>query len=92
MSTSKLVELRKQLNGLLESGFVQLSKAPYGAPVLFQRKQDGLMRTCVDSRALNKVTVKSKYSISNPVDLFDRFSKASYFTKLDLASANCCWR
>uniref|UniRef100_A0A803PBT6 Polyprotein n=1 Tax=Cannabis sativa TaxID=3483 RepID=A0A803PBT6_CANSA len=37
------------------------SKAPYGAPVLFQKKQDGSLRMCVDYRALNKVTVKNKY-------------------------------
>ena len=86
MSPSELVELRKQLNELLDAGFVQPSKAPYGAPVLFQKKQDGSLRMCVDYRALNKVTIKNKYPIPNAADLFDRLSKASYFTKLDLRS------
>ena len=81
-----MVELRRQLDELLETGFIQPSKAPYGAPVLFQRKQDGSMRMCVDYRALNKVTVKNKYPVPNVADLFDRLSKASFFTKLDLRS------
>ncbi|RVW62992.1 Transposon Tf2-12 polyprotein [Vitis vinifera] len=41
---------------------------------------------CVDYRALNKVTIKNKYSIPLAAELFDRLSKASYFTKLDLRS------
>lgn len=84
MAPSELAELRRQLDELLESGYIQPSKAPYGAPVLFQKKQDGSMRMCVDYRALNKVTVKNKYPVPNAADLFDRLSRASYFTKLDL--------
>ena len=38
MCPSELVELRKQLTELLDAGLVQPSKAPYGAPTLFQKK------------------------------------------------------
>ena len=48
------------------------------------------MRICVDDKALNKVTVKNKYSIPLIQDLFDRQCKATYFTKLDLRS--CYWQ
>ena len=41
MAPPKLVELRKQLDELLQVGFFRPSKAPFGAPVLFQKKQDG---------------------------------------------------
>ena len=84
MSPLELAELRKQLTDLLDAGFIQPSKAPYGAPVLFQKKQDGSLRMCVDYRALNKVRVKNKYPVPLVADLFDRLSKASFFTKLDL--------
>ncbi|KAL0310178.1 UNVERIFIED_CONTAM: Transposon Ty3-G Gag-Pol polyprotein [Sesamum calycinum] len=60
MAPVELAELRKQLDGLLEVGLVQPSKAPYGSPVLFQRKQDGSMRMCVDYRALNKVDASDR--------------------------------
>ncbi|KAL0364744.1 UNVERIFIED_CONTAM: Retrovirus-related Pol polyprotein from transposon.6 [Sesamum angustifolium] len=86
MAPAELAELRKQLDGLLEAGLVQPSKAPYGSPVLFQRKQDGSMRMCVDYRALNKVTIKNKYPIPNAIDLFDKLTKAKYYTKIDLRS------
>ena len=41
MSPAELLELRKQLKELLDAGLIQPSRAPYGAPVLFQKKQDG---------------------------------------------------
>ncbi|KAL0328234.1 UNVERIFIED_CONTAM: Transposon Ty3-G Gag-Pol polyprotein [Sesamum calycinum] len=86
MAPAELAELRKQLDGLLETGLVQPSKAPYGSPVLFQRKQDGSMRMCVDYRALNKVTIKNKYPIPNAIDLFDKLTKVKYYIKIDLRS------
>ena len=84
MTPPELRELQKQLSELLDVGLVQPSKEPYGPPVLFQKKQDGTLRMCVDYRALNKVTIKNKYLIPLVTELFDRLSKAEYFTKLDL--------
>nr|XP_016483424.1 PREDICTED: uncharacterized protein LOC107804107 [Nicotiana tabacum] len=84
MAPPELEELRKQLKELLEAGHIQPSKAPYGAPVLFQKKKEGTMRLCIDYRALNKVTVKNKYHIPLIADLFDRLGQAKVFTKMDL--------
>ena len=70
----------------MDTGLIQPSRAPYGAPVLFQKKHDASLRMCVDYRALNKVTIKNKYPIPLVAELFDRLLKASYFTKLDLRS------
>ena len=72
MCPSDLVELPKQLMKLLDAGLIQPSKAPYGAPILFQKKQDGSMRMYVNYRALNKVTIKNKYLVPLVADLFDR--------------------
>ena len=44
------------------------------------------MRLCIDYQALNKVTIKNKYPVPLIQDLFDRLTRASYFTKLDLRS------
>ncbi|KAL5862506.1 hypothetical protein ACOSQ3_000020 [Xanthoceras sorbifolium] len=38
MAPCELAGLRRQLDALLDAGLVQPSKAPYGAPVLFQKK------------------------------------------------------
>ena len=75
-----------QLKELLDAGFIRPSKAPYGAPVLFQKKHDGSLRLCIDYRALNKLTIKNKYPLPLIADSFDQLSKAKYFTKLDLRS------
>lgn len=86
MTQPELVELRKQLREMLESGIIRPAKSPYGAPVLFQKKSDGSLRMCCDYRALNKITVKNKYPIPLIADCFDRLSRAQYFSKIDLRS------
>ncbi|XP_019056669.1 PREDICTED: uncharacterized protein LOC109116182 [Tarenaya hassleriana] len=86
MAPPELAELKRQIEDLLEAGYIQPSKAPYGAPVLFQKKKDGSLRMCIDYRALNKVTVKNKYPIPLIADLFDQLKDARVFSKLDLRS------
>ncbi|KAE8706830.1 cytochrome P450 78A7-like [Hibiscus syriacus] len=86
MAPPELEELRKQMKELLDAGYIRPSKAPFGAPVLFQRKHDGSLRMCIDYRALNKLTVKNKYLIPLITDLFDQLGGARWFTKLDLRS------
>jgi len=41
MALAELVELKKQLQELLDKGLIQPSVSPWGAPVLFVRKKDG---------------------------------------------------
>jgi hypothetical protein len=86
MNPKELDELRKQLDELLKAGFIQPSKSPYGAPVLFVKKKDGTMRMCIDYRALNAITVKNKYPLPRIDELFDRLQGAKYFSKIDLRS------
>ena len=64
MSTPKMLELKMQLQELLEKKYIQPSVSPWGAPVLFVKKKDGTLRLCIDYRQLNKVTVKKKYPFS----------------------------
>nr|GFB86689.1 putative reverse transcriptase domain-containing protein [Tanacetum cinerariifolium] len=44
------IELKDQLQELLERGFIRLSVSPWGAPFLFVKKKDGSMRLCIDYR------------------------------------------
>ncbi|KAE8708434.1 cytochrome P450 78A7-like [Hibiscus syriacus] len=84
MAPPELEEHRRQLKELIYTGKIRPSKAPYGAPVLFQKKHDGSLRMCVDYRALNKVTIKNRYPIPLIADLFDRLGGAKVYTKMDL--------
>ncbi|KAK4383425.1 Retrovirus-related Pol polyprotein from transposon.6 [Sesamum angolense] len=86
MTPVELQELKKQLEELLEKGFVRPSTSPWGAPVLFVKKKDGSMRLCVDYRQLNRVTVKNKYPLPRIDDLLDQLKGATTFTKIDLRS------
>ena len=79
-------ELEAQLKDLLAQGFIRPSCSPYGAPILFVPKKDGRWRMCVDSRALNKSTIKDKYLLPWIDELLDRLGRAKFFTKIDLAS------
>jgi hypothetical protein len=86
LSHSEMEELKKQLGELLDKGFIQPSVSPYGAPVLFVQKKSGELRMCIDYRMLNKVTIRNKYPLPMPDDLFDQLHGAQVFSKIDLRS------
>jgi len=71
MSHEELKELKVQFEELFTKGYIKPGKSPYGAPVLFVHKKDGMLRMCVDYRALNKVTMKNRYPLPRIDDLFD---------------------
>ena len=72
MSTLETLELKMQLQELLEKKYIRSSLSPWGAPVLFVKKQHGTLRLCIDYRQLNKVTMKNKYPFPRIGDLFDK--------------------
>ncbi|CAI7806543.1 unnamed protein product [Closterium sp. NIES-53] len=84
LTQSELDELRKQLDYLLEKKFIRTSSSPFAAPILFTPKRDGGFRMCIDYRALNKVTVKSRYPIPRADELIDQLRTARVFSKIDL--------
>ena len=60
MAPVELQELRVQLQGLLDKGFIRPSTSPWGAPVLFAKKKDKTLRLCIEYRQLNGVTIKNR--------------------------------
>lgn len=86
MSYEELRELKKQLQDLLDQGYIQSSKSPFGAPVLFVKKKDGTFRMCVDYRALNNITIKNRCPLPRIDELLDQLQGATIFSKLDLRS------
>ncbi|CAI7856914.1 unnamed protein product [Closterium sp. NIES-54] len=84
LTQPELEELRSQIDSLLEKGFIRASTSPFAAPILFTPKKDGGLRMCIDYRALNRVTIKSRYPIPRTDDLLDQLRGARYFSKIDL--------
>ncbi|GBG90571.1 hypothetical protein CBR_g50914 [Chara braunii] len=78
MSPRELEELRKQLDELLEKGWIRPSSSPFGAPVLFIPKKEGELRMCIDYRGLNAITVKNAEPLPRIDDLLDRGQSLVY--------------
>ena len=66
LSPLELEEARKEIEYILEHGFIRPSESPSGAPILFAPKKDGGLRFCIDYRWLNKKMVKNKYPLPLP--------------------------
>ncbi|XP_074266836.1 uncharacterized protein LOC141590124 [Silene latifolia] len=86
MGPKELEELKKQLEELLEKGYVRLSMSLWEAPVLFVNKKDGSMRFCIDYMELSNVTINNRYPLAQIDDLFNQLSGAEIFSKIDLRS------
>ncbi|WVZ96439.1 hypothetical protein U9M48_042077 [Paspalum notatum var. saurae] len=86
ISGVELLEVKKQIDELLEKGFIRKSTSPWASPVLLTEKKDGTLRMCVDYRGLNAITVKNKYPLPRIEDLFDQLKGACVFSKIDLRS------
>ena len=86
MSPAELRELKAQLEELLSKGFIRSSISPWGAPVLFVKKKDGSLRLCIDSRQLNRVTIRNQYPLPRIDELFDQLQGSRVYSKIDLRS------
>lgn len=87
MSHDELLVLRKELTSLLDNDFIQESKSPAAAPVLFARKPGGGLRFCVDYRGLNAITRKDRYPLPLIRETLAALGKARWLTKLDVSTA-----
>nr|GEX79401.1 putative reverse transcriptase domain-containing protein [Tanacetum cinerariifolium] len=87
LAPSEIKELSDQLQELSDKGFIRPSSSPWGAPVLFVKKNDGSFRMCIDYKELNKLAVKNRYPLSRIDDLFDQLQGSSVYSKINLRSS-----
>ena len=76
----ELETLKTYIKTNLANGFIQPSKSPIEAFILFDKKLDRSLRFCVDYRGLNNLIIKNQYPLSLIDESLDQLDQAKQFT------------
>ena len=76
----ELETLKTYIKTNLANGFIQPSKSPAGAPILFNRKPNKSLHFCVDYWGLNNIMIKNRYPLPLIGESLNRLGRAKRFT------------
>jgi hypothetical protein len=79
-------EVKRQVQDLMDKGLVRESLSPCVVPTMLSPKKDGGWRMCIDSREINKITIRYRFPLPRMDDLMFFLSGARFFSKIDLKS------
>jgi hypothetical protein len=79
-------EIQKQIQELLDKGYIHVSLSPCDVPVILVHKKDGTWHMCVDCWAISNITIWYHHPIARLDDMLDELSGAAIFFKIDLHS------
>ncbi|XP_073049580.1 uncharacterized protein [Primulina eburnea] len=80
-----MLELKQQIQELLDKEFIRPNFSPWGEPVLFIKNKDGSMRLCINYRKLNKSHEEHNqhlgtvFQVLKSRKLFAQFSKCEFW-------------
>ena len=87
LSEAEMVEVRKEIEDLLQQGVIETSASPWSALIVCARRKNGKLRLAMDYGTLNaQTTSDSAHPIPLIEDLLDRLGNAPFFSTLDLES------
>jgi hypothetical protein len=72
-------EIQRQVQDLLDCGYVRESLSPCSIPIILVLKKDGSWRMCVDCRAINNITIRYGHPFPRLDDMLDEFSGSIIF-------------
>ena len=74
----------RELDWLLEQGYIRPSASQWASPMVAVRKPDGTARLCIDYRRLNGLTRQTPFYMPRIDEVLEGVGQASFISKLDL--------
>ena len=84
ISIQELEKIRKYLIKNLKKSFIKLSDALYLSLILLIKKKDKSLYFYIDYRYLNALIKKDRYPLSFIIEILNRLTELSVFTKLNI--------
>lgn len=80
-------EMFSELDRMIALGVIEESASPWNSPIVMVRKHCGKARLCLDSRAINNVTVKDAYPLPIIDGILSRLGETFFISSIDLKDA-----